>query len=304
MIRWLVIGAGGRLGRDLVEMLAADPEAWVVSANRTTLDLTDPAAVSAAVSGYDVVVNTAAWTDVDAAEQREIDAHRVNGDAVAMLASACSRSGARLLQISTDYVFGAQPPTGDGFAENARPGPVNAYGRSKLAGERAVRLLLPDTGYVVRTAWLYTDRGSGFPIAMLRMAAAQPTVDVVDDQFGQPTWTAAVAAKVWELGRAAVHGRAQPGVYHATATGRTTWCGFAREIFQRSGLDPARVRAVRSTDRAPRPARRPEDTALTHGAWAAAGIAAPDDWRTQIRSALATPALTALRRRALRASHG
>src|SRR5262245_30689489 len=159
-MRVLVTGAGGMLGRDLATLLAADPAAAVTAADRAALDITDPAAVRAAVAGHDVVVNAAAWTDVDGAESQEPEATALNGTAVAGLADACAAAGARLIQPSTDYVFrgdAARP-----YPEDAPTDPINAYGRSKLAGELAVRQALPETGYVVRTAWLYGEHGRNF----------------------------------------------------------------------------------------------------------------------------------------------
>lgn len=282
MTRWLVTGAGGMLGRDLVAALRAGGER-VTAADRATLDVTDPDAVSAAVAGHDLVVNTAAWTDVDGAEADEPAATRVNGEAVGVLAAACAQTGARLIQLSTDYVFGG---TGDApYPEGAPTGPVNAYGRSKLAGELAVRRHLPAAGYVVRTAWLYGAYGHNFVRTMLRLAGQRETVQVVDDQVGQPTWTGALAGQLVDLGRAAVAGRAPAGVYHGTATGRATWYQFARAVFAGAGLDPDRVRPTTSAQ-FPRPARRPAYSVLGHDRWRAAGVPVQPDWREQLTRAL------------------
>ena len=196
MTRWLVTGAGGLLGRDLVEVLSAQVE--VTAADRARLDITDPDVVAAAVAGHDVVINAAAWTDVDAVEAAEPAATAVNGHAMAGLARACEVTGARLIQISTDYVFSGDAHTP--YAEDAPTDPINAYGRGKLVGERAVRELLPQAGYVVRTAWLYGSHGGNFVATMLRLARERDTVDVVDDQRGQPTWTRALAAQLATLG--------------------------------------------------------------------------------------------------------
>ncbi|HET6532824.1 MAG TPA: sugar nucleotide-binding protein, partial [Actinoplanes sp.] len=161
-MRWLVTGAGGMLGHDLCAVLARAGEADVVAATRADLDVTDAAAVRAAVAGADVVVNAAGWTDVDGAETAEEAATAVNGHAVRALAEA---AGARLIHISTDYVFDGTAT--DPYPEDARPAPINAYGRSKLVGERAV---LATGGYVVRTAWLYGAHGPNFVRTMLRLA--------------------------------------------------------------------------------------------------------------------------------------
>ncbi|MEV6969580.1 dTDP-4-dehydrorhamnose reductase [Hamadaea sp. NPDC051192] len=273
----LVAGAGGMLGRRLSVLPGCH------GADRAALDITDRSAVADAVTGYDAVINAAAWTDVDGAETREAEATALNGDGPANLAAACAASGAVLLHVSTDYVF-----AGDGTApypEDAPTAPINAYGRSKLAGELVVRRLLPDRGYVVRTAWLYDRDGRNFLTTMLRLAGAQETLDVVDDQRGQPTGAPFLAAQLVQLAQAAVAGHAPAGIYHGTAAGETTWFGFAREIFAQAGLDPERVRPT-TTDRFPRPAPRPAYSVLGHRRWAAAGLNPQPDWRDELRDVL------------------
>ncbi|WFE34043.1 dTDP-4-dehydrorhamnose reductase [Micromonospora sp. WMMD975] len=282
-MRILVTGAGGMLGRDLVTVLRARPDRSVTAATRADLDVTDAAAVRDAVAGHDVVVNAAAWTDVDGAETRERDATAVNGDAVAHLARACAATAARLVHVSTDYVFGGDA-TGP-YPEDAPTGPVNAYGRSKLAGEWAVTRLLPEAGYVVRTAWLYGAHGRNFVTTVLRLADERDRIDVVDDQRGQPTWSYRLAERLVALTDAALAGDAAPGVYHSTAAGETTWYGLARAVFTLRGLDPDRVRPTTS-DRFPRPAPRPRYSVLAHGRWAAAKLPPAGDWRTDLTEAL------------------
>ncbi|SCG49682.1 dTDP-4-dehydrorhamnose reductase [Micromonospora echinaurantiaca] len=287
MSRVLVTGAGGMLGRDLLAVLGSRPDLKVTAATRAEVDITDAAAVRAAVAGHDLVVNTAAWTDVDGAEEQEAAATAVNGDAVGHLAAACAATGARLVHVSTDYVF-----PGDGttpYAEDAPTAPVNAYGRSKLAGERAVARFLPETGYVVRTAWLYGAHGPNFVATMLRLAEQREHLDVVDDQHGQPTWSYALAAQLVALGDAALAARAPAGVYHGTCSGQTTWYGLARAVFALRGLDPDRIRPTTS-DRFRRPAPRPAYSVLGHGRWAAAGLPPLPDWHTTLADAFASAA--------------
>jgi dTDP-4-dehydrorhamnose reductase len=267
--RWLVTGAGGMLGRDLVAALAGDE---VTALDRRALDITDATAVASAVPGHDVVVNCAAWTDVDGAEADEQEATRVNGLGPQLLAAACAASGARLVQVSTDYVFDGTASTP--YAEDAPLAPRSAYGRSKAAGEVAVRSLLPDASYVVRTAWLYGVHGRNFVRTMAKLEATRDTVDVVDDQLGQPTWTRDVAAAIVSLLRAEAPG----GTYHSTSSGETTWCGLARAVFEELGADPGRVRPT-TTDRLPRPAPRPAYSVLGHDAWRRAGLSPIRDWR-------------------------
>ncbi|TLQ47717.1 dTDP-4-dehydrorhamnose reductase [Streptomyces marianii] len=289
--RWLVTGAGGMLGRDVLTELAAGQGADVTGLTRHQLDVTDPSAVYAAVDGQRVVVNCAAWTDVDAAEAAEETATAVNGTGVRHLARACADTGALLLHLSTDYVFPGDAH--DPYAEGAPTAPVNAYGRSKLAGEHAVAELLPDTGYTVRTAWLYGTHGRNFVTTMLELARRRETLDVVADQHGQPTWSRALARQLTALGRAALAGLAPAGIYHGTATGRTTWYGLARETFRLSGLDPERIRPVGAAA-FPRPAARPAFAVLGHGRWPAAGVPSQPRWDDQLPKALNTPALAAL----------
>ncbi|MGH8866900.1 MAG: dTDP-4-dehydrorhamnose reductase [Actinomycetes bacterium] len=287
MTRWLVTGAGGMLGRDLMAVLEEDPSAKVTAATRAELDVTDEAAVRDAVGGHDVVVNAAAWTDVDAAETHEPEATRVNGEGPRVLALACAATGARLLHVSTDYVFDGT--SGSPYAEDAAVAPRSAYGRGKAAGERAVLDLLPDSGFVVRTGWLYGEYGRSFVSTMLRLERERDTLDVVDDQYGQPTWAYDLAHRLVVLNHAAANGRAPAGVYHGTCSGATTWCRLARAVFTEIGADPARVRAT-TTDRFPRPAPRPAWSVLGHARWAAVRLAPMPGWRTSLHRAM--PALT------------
>jgi dTDP-4-dehydrorhamnose reductase len=274
---WLVTGAAGMLGSDLVARLrAAGTE--VVALTRADLDLRDHDAVRAAVREHApaTVVNCAAWTAVDDAEHQEGAALALNGGAVRALAAACGSTGARLVQVSTDYVFDG---TGTGpYAEDAPTAPVNAYGRSKLAGERAV--LDSGAGYVVRTAWLYGAYGPSFVRTMMRLAAERETVTVVDDQHGQPTWTGDLADRIIAL----VSSGAPAGVYHGTNMGDTTWYGLAREIFTLLGLDPGRVLPTTS-DAFPRPAPRPANSVLGHDRWSEAGLPPLRDWRAALHAA-------------------
>jgi dTDP-4-dehydrorhamnose reductase len=280
-MRWLVTGAAGMLGRDLCTVLAEAGERDVLAPDRERLDITDRAAVADALGGVDMVVNAAAWTDVDGAEAQEAAATRINSAEV--LARACAAAGARLIQLSTDYVFSGTATAP--YSEEAPTAPVNAYGRGKLAGERAA---LDAGGYVVRTAWLYGAHGRNFVRTMLQLAAQRETVDVVADQQGQPTWAYVLAGQLVALARAAADGRAAPGVYHGTAAGQTSWYGLARAVFAEAGLDPARIRPTTS-DRFPRPAARPLYSVLGHDRWAGTGIPALGDWRAMLTAAL--PAL-------------
>jgi dTDP-4-dehydrorhamnose reductase len=257
------------------------------------LDITDPFAVQDMVIGWDrivrsdsadhqlVVVNCAAYTAVDAAESDEETAYAVNAAGPALLATACDRVGARLIHVSTDYVFPGDAT--EPYDVDDEPGPKGAYGRTKLAGELAVREILPASSYVVRTAWLYGTTGKNFVKTMVRLERERETVSVVADQTGSPTWSHDLAA-----GLLALAGSDAPaGTYHATNRGETTWHGFTQAIFEELGADPARVQPITSADY-PVPAPRPAYSVLSPRAWDAAGLPALQDWRSALAEAFAT----------------
>lgn len=257
------------LGQDLVAALR-DSAADVTGLGRGTVDLADPADVERALAGADVVVNCAAYTAVDAAETDEAAAFGVNGTAAANVARAAHRAGARLVHVSTDYVFDGSADTP--YAEDAPLGPRSAYGRTKAAGEWAVRAEHPDH-LLVRTAWLYGAHGPCFPRTIARLAADRGGLDVVADQVGQPTWTVDLAALVLRL----VEAKAPTGTYHGTSSGTTTWHGFAQAAVAAAGMDPAIVRPTTS-EAFVRPAPRPAYSVLGHDAFARAGVEPIGDW--------------------------
>jgi dTDP-4-dehydrorhamnose reductase len=269
VVRWLVTGASGMLGQDLVALLRAEGDD-VVAAGRSELDVTDPAAVERAVAGHDVVVNCAAYTAVDAAEGDEPAAFTVNAVAPALLARAARSAGARMVHISTDYVFDGAATSP--YPEDAAIAPRSAYGRTKAAGEWAVRAEADDH-LVVRTAWLYGAGGPCFPKTIARVAAERGGLDVVDDQVGQPTWTADLASLVVRLVRAG----APAGTYHGTSSGAVSWHGFAQSVVASAGLDPAVVRTTTS-EKFVRPAPRPAYSVLGHDALVAAGVDPIGPW--------------------------
>jgi dTDP-4-dehydrorhamnose reductase len=283
-ISWLVVGARGQVGRDLLAVLSRRPHDKVSGLGRAELDLTDEVAVRTVVrdwlpdTGRAVVVNAAAYTAVDAAEGDEGTALLVNGAAPGWLAEELAGRG-RLVHVSTDYVF-------DGAA--ARPYPVDApiaprsaYGRTKAAGERAVAAAGGDA-VVVRTAWVHARHGRNFVRTMTALEAERETVSVVDDQVGSPTWSADLAAGLVELG---ARPDPVPPVLHYVNTGEVSWCGLARAVFEELGADPARVLAT-TTEAFPRPAHRPAYSVLDVSAWTAAGLRGPRPWREALRQAM------------------
>jgi dTDP-4-dehydrorhamnose reductase len=281
-VRWLVTGARGMLGQDLVALLTREGES-VTAATRTDLDVRDAAAVDRAVAGHDVVVNCTAWTAVDDAEAQEADAFAVNASASSYLARAAATHGARIVQISTDYVFAGTATSP--YLEDAPVAPRSAYGRTKAAGEWAVRAEAPDH-LIVRTAWLYGANGPCFPKTIARVARERGGLDVVKDQVGQPTWTVDLADLVVRLVRQEV----PSGTYHGTSSGSASWHEFAQAVVAADGLDPEIVRPTTS-EAFVRPAPRPAYSVLGHDALVRHGVAPIGDWRE--RWAAAAPSVLA-----------
>ncbi|GAA2168188.1 dTDP-4-dehydrorhamnose reductase [Humibacillus xanthopallidus] len=276
-LRVLVTGAGGMLAHDLVPRLRAAGH-QVTAFSRADLDVTDPAECIAGVAGHDLVINAAAHTAVDAAETEEGVAFSVNAVGAANLARACTHAGARMVQISTDYVFDGMAT--EPYAVDHPIAPHSAYGRTKAAGEWAVQALCADH-WIVRTAWLYGHGGPNFVSTMLRLAGERETLSVVDDQRGQPTSTVDLADLLLRL----VEADAPSGTYHGTSSGETTWWGFARAVFEESGLDPERVQPT-TTDAFPRPAPRPAYSVLSHSSLVTATVTPIGDWRSGLSAHL------------------
>ena len=239
-------GAAGMLGRDLVPHLA--PRHDVVAVDME-VDVTDAEAVSVCVREVapKAIFHLAAWTDVDGAEEREHDAAAVNARGSRNVAAAADEVGAQVVVPSTDYVFDGA--AGRPYAEDDDPRPLSAYGRTKLAGERAALAACPSGARVARTAWLYGAAGRNFVDTMRNLGAERDEVSVVDDQEGSPTWTRDLAPALEALLDQ------PPGVYHTAGGGSVTWAGFARAIFEEAGID-CRVRPI-STAELGRPALRP-----------------------------------------------
>ncbi|MET3566353.1 dTDP-4-dehydrorhamnose reductase [Leifsonia sp. 563] len=274
-MRILIAGAAGMLGQDLQKALAGRD---VTALSRADLDVTDRDAVLAAAVGHDVIVNASAYTKVDDAETHEDDAYAINALGTENLAIAAARNGARFVTVSTDYVFDGHAT--EPYAEDTPRDPINAYGRTKAAGEELALAAHPDGTFVVRTAWLYGAGGPNFAKTMVKLAGSHETVSVVDDQLGQPTWTGDLAAQIVAL----LDSDAPAGVYHGTNSGQTSWYGFARAVFAQAGLDPERVKPTDSSTFV-RPAPRPSYSVLGHDGWARAGLAPLRPWEDALAAA-------------------
>src|SRR4051812_4891299 len=249
----VVCGAGGMLGRDLVRAGAAAGHELSGPA-RSELDVTDAGAVRDAIKEArpDSVLNCAAWTDVDGAEEHEPEATRVNGEGAGNVAAAAAEAGASVLYVSSDYVFDGEKR--EPYIEADATGPVSAYGRSKLAGEEATAAGNP-RHFIVRSSWLFGSHGGNFVATMLRLGGERDDLRVVDDQVGCPTWTGHLAEGL--LGLAAGE---DYGVHHLAGGGDCSWCAFAREIFRRAGVE-CEVQPI-TTDQYPLPAKRPAYSVL------------------------------------------
>ena len=281
-MRVLVTGGNGQLGSALVDLLSARTADVVLGIDLPDIDITAPDSVREVFAQFapDVVINCAAWTAVDAAEDHEADALKVNGDGPRVLAEACKAAGAWLVQISTDYVFAGDANTP--YAEDARPDPKTAYGRTKLAGEIAVQEVLPGAHYLVRTAWLYGLQGNNFVKTMLELESVRDNVSVVDDQRGQPTYAGDLAEQILLL----LDARPPAGIFHATNAGATTWFELTRAIYENIGADPQRVLATDSASFV-RPAPRPAYSVLGQDKWKSVGLTPMREWRAALTAAFA-----------------
>jgi dTDP-4-dehydrorhamnose reductase len=283
----VITGAGGQVGSFLTAE-AARRRRDVLALTSSQWDITDPQLAGQVVQAGDVVINCAAFTNVDAAESNQARAYAINATGPEYIAQACARAGARLVHISTDYVFDGD--FGDGAPRPYEPddetGPLNLYGQTKLAGEQAVLAALPDA-VVVRTAWVYTGgNGKDFVAAMRRLAAGDGTVEMVDDQTGTPTYVADLVSALLEVADGRVH--APEGIVHAANAGEATRCAQARAVFEGVGADPERVLPVTSAHN-PRPAARPKYSALSGQQSERAGLSPLRPWREALTAALSAP---------------
>jgi len=283
----MLTGKNGQVGWELQRALA--PLGEVVALDRTQLDLANPSQIRERVREIKpgLIVNAAAYTAVDRAEAEPEPAMAVNGIAPGILAEEAKRIGAAIVHYSTDYVFDGAKATP--YTEDDTPNPLNVYGRTKLAGEQAIRAV-GAPHLILRTSWVYGMRGKNFLLTILRLAREREELKIVDDQIGSPTWSRAIAAataRILSAGRLSTADAS--GIYHLTASGGTTWHGFAKAIL---ALDPHPTEQVCKnlkpipTAAYPTPARRPAYSVLSNDKLKAAfGVALPG-WEQGLKSAL------------------
>ena len=273
-----VLGAQGMLGQDVLKVLENyQPTAF----SRQKLDITDHTAVAEALRGFDVVINCAAYTRVDDAENSPNLAHAVNAEGPRYIARALARTKGKLIHMSTDYVFDGSAD--NPYTEDYKQNPVTVYGTSKHRGEIAVIEENSENSAIVRTSWLYGRHGSSFPRTILTAGLTRETLDVVDDQHGQPTWTVDVAHQIKDL----IESGTPAGIFHATNSGQTTWFDFARNLFRLAGWDENRVLRTTSSSFG-RPAPRPAYSVLGHGSWERHNLTAPRQWEEALNEAWET----------------
>jgi dTDP-4-dehydrorhamnose reductase len=282
--RLVISGAGGQVGSFLTAE-ATRQGRNVLALTSSQWDIADPQLAGQIVQAGDVVVNCAAYTNVDGAETDQARAHAVNAAGPEYIAQACARAGARLVHISTDYVFdgdfGDAAPRPYELDDQTRP--LSVYGQTKLSGEEAVLAALPEA-VVVRTAWVYTGGdGKDFVATMRKLAAGDRVIQVVDDQTGSPTYTGDLVSALFEAIDG--HVRAPHGIVHAANAGDVTRFEQARAVFEGVGADPERVRPV-SSDHNPRPAARPPYSALSSLGSAQAGLTPLRPWHDALLAAL------------------
>jgi dTDP-4-dehydrorhamnose reductase len=280
-MNWLVTGGAGQLGIAVSEELDSRGITFMAVGSKE-LDITDTKNVTDFITrnSPSVIVNCAAWTDVDGAESNEESAFKINSVGPENLAVAAASIGCRFIHVSTDYVFSGENQKPFEIADQIDP--QSAYGRTKADGEKKVLATYPENSYVVRTAWLYSAKGKNFAKTMIRLALnGDGEVRVVNDQMGQPTLAVDLAQQIVDLGLS----NAPAGIYHGTNGGQATWFEFAQEIFSLAGADINRVVPVSSGEYT-RPAKRPSYSVLSHDAWTKTSISPMRDWKIALASVM------------------
>lgn len=269
----LITGSNGMLGHDLVDVL--DKKHDLILTDSKVLDITDNKQAIEYICNVkpDIVINSAAYTDVDGCEENQDLAYSVNGEGVRNLALACKEVNCPLVHISTDYVFDGSAT--EPIPEDGEIGPISIYGKSKLKGEEAIQEIL-DKFFIIRTAWLYGINGRNFPKTMLELAESHSEITVVYDEVGTPTYTPDLASGIAELIETDYY-----GIYHLTNSGSCSWCEFARYIFEIAGKD-VKVIPVTASEFA-RPAPRPSYSVLENKNWIEKGFKPLRDYKEAIK---------------------
>ena len=275
VVRVLITGSAGQLGTDLVAS-AKQSGLEVIATSHADLDITQRDLVSQRVadSSPDAVIHAAAWTAVDACESDTKKAMAINSDGTANVVSAARQIGARVIYISTDYVFDGTKSTP--YIESDLPNPQSVYGASKLAGEQQLDL---SQDSVVRISWVCGEHGNNMVKTILRLAATSPTLTFVKDQIGSPTFTSDVAPVLIDFAT-----QSRPGIWHVTNQGATSWFGFAQDVLRAAELDPNRVQPIATADLRPqRPAKRPANSVLENAKMRKANLTLLDDYHIPLQ---------------------
>jgi dTDP-4-dehydrorhamnose reductase len=278
---WLITGGSGQLGIAVSQELGERGLSFHAWGSRELNIAQGPIVRDVIVKlSPKIIVNCAAWTDVDGAEENEVLASRVNSDGAENMALAAKQCGAKLIHISTDYVFSGESQ--DPWQVTDEINPQSAYGRTKAAGERRALTAYPENSSVVRTAWLYSPWGKNFAKTMTQLATkGDGEVRVVNDQVGQPTSATDLAKQLLELGES----DAPAGIYHGTNAGQATWFEFAQEIFKLAGAEVDRIKAVSSAEFI-RPVKRPSYSVLSHDSWSKTMVQPMRDWKIALADAM------------------
>ena len=271
----LITGSAGQLGTDLVAS-ANHAGLDVIATSHADLDITDRNLVSQKIASAapEAIIHAAAWTAVDACESDIKKAMAINSDGTANVANAARQIGARVIYISTDYVFDGTKATP--YIESDIPNPQSVYGASKLAGEQHLDL---DQDSVVRISWVCGEHGNNMVKTILRLAATSPTLTFVDDQIGSPTFTSDIAPVLVDFAR-----ESRTGIWHLTNQGTTSWFGFAQDVLRAAELDPNRVQPIATADLRPqRPAKRPANSVLENAHMCKANLTLLDDYHIPLQ---------------------
>jgi len=276
-MKWAITGGSGQLARSLVDLLDEKCAPYIAWSHKD-LDVADESSISVIKEfSPDLLVNCAAWTNVEGAEEYPEKALKVNQTGARNMARAAKELGIPLIHISTDYVFsgqGRQP-----WSAECRTRPTSSYGLSKLLGEEEISRILDSDFFILRTAWLYGPYGKNFAKTILKKAlASKELIRVVNDQHGQPTTTRGLAHQIFKV----AHRDIPSGIYHATNTGQATWWDFACELVKLVGEDIERV-IPSSSGEFPSKAKRPKFSVLDQSGWSRVGISPMQDWRVALQ---------------------